>query len=111
MRAEAESQHDVHGAPGAALPEGRSGQAGQPRQPREEGQRQMVVRGIELVAVARFLGSRRFLERVVVGAIGLAALASLARENQARTLARVAAWDRRRGRYVRPAARTRRAAR
>jgi hypothetical protein len=54
------------------------------------------VRGIEVAAAAQALGSRRFLERAIVGAIGLAALASLARENQARALSRFIAWDKQR---------------
>jgi hypothetical protein len=37
--------------------------------------------------------SRRFGGRVIAGVIGLAALAGLARENQARTRARLGAWD------------------
>ena len=51
---------------------------------------------IGLGAVAIILRSRRLHELVIVGVIGLAALARLSRENQARTLARVAAWDKRR---------------
>jgi hypothetical protein len=99
MRVEAGSHRDVHGAVGAAPPGSRGGPAA--RQSREEGQHDLVVRGIELVAVARFLGSRRFLERAVVGAIGLAALASMARENQARAVARFIAWDKWRSQHPR----------
>jgi hypothetical protein len=39
--------------------------------------------------------SRPFHEVVIAGVIGLAALAGLARENEARTRARLAAWDKR----------------
>jgi hypothetical protein len=39
--------------------------------------------------------SRPFHKQVIAGVIGLAALAGLARENQARTRARLAAWDKR----------------
>jgi type II secretory pathway pseudopilin PulG len=41
------------------------------------------------------LRSRQFRELVIIGVIGAAALAGLARENQARARARVAAWDQR----------------
>lgn len=37
--------------------------------------------------------SRRFHEHVIVGVIVVAALVGLARENQARSLARLAAWN------------------
>src|SRR5437016_14629724 len=67
-----------------------------PQADAEGRQRRLIVRGIELAAVAQYLGSRRFLERAIVGAIGLAALASLARENQARALTRLVAWDKQR---------------
>jgi hypothetical protein len=50
-----------------------------------------------------FLRSRFIVELAIAGAVGLAALAGLARENQARTRARLAAWDKRQGlRYPRP---------
>jgi hypothetical protein len=39
--------------------------------------------------------SRQFHELVIAGVIGLAALAGLARENQARARTRLAAWDKR----------------
>jgi hypothetical protein len=41
------------------------------------------------------LRSRGFYERVTFAAIVLAALASLSKENQTRTLARLAAWNKR----------------
>jgi hypothetical protein len=86
-----QSQQDVQPAQGAAV------EPGLARLPVAEGrQRRLVVRGIELVAVARFLGSRRFLERTIVGAVALAALARLARDNEARAVSRFIAWDRRR---------------
>ncbi|MGO8978956.1 MAG: hypothetical protein ACLP3Q_16935 [Streptosporangiaceae bacterium] len=62
----------------------------------ESRQRRVIVTGIGLAALARFLGSRRFLSYVITGAIGLAAAASLSRENQARAAARVVAWDKQR---------------
>ena len=59
-------------------------------------QRRKVILGIGLAALARFVGSRRFLSYVISGALGLAALASLSRDNQTRTVARMAAWDKQR---------------
>jgi hypothetical protein len=48
--------------------------------------------------------SRPFHVQVIAGVIGLAALAGLVRENQARTRARLAAWDNRQNlRYQRTA--------
>jgi len=51
---------------------------------------------IGLGVVANVLRSRRFHELVMVFVIGLAAVAGLSRENQARALARVVAWDEKR---------------
>jgi hypothetical protein len=59
-------------------------------------QRHWVILGIQLGALARFLGSSRFREYVIVGAIGVAALAALGRESQERSVARLVAWDQRR---------------
>ena len=56
-------------------------------------QRRMIVIGVELTALVRYLGSRRFVRHVIVGVVGAAAAASLARENQTRGVARVSAWD------------------
>jgi len=42
-----------------------------------------------------FLRSRLVAEAAIAGAVGLVALAGLARENQARTRARLGDWDRR----------------
>jgi hypothetical protein len=39
-----------------------------------------------------FLRSRRVIEAAIIGAVALAALAGLARENQTRNRARMAAW-------------------
>ena len=41
------------------------------------------------------LRSRRFYERVIVVAIGVAALGRIGQENQASTMARLSAWDKR----------------
>jgi hypothetical protein len=48
---------------------------------------------IGLAALVHVLRSRRFHQRMIIGVIGLAAVASLGRETQARALARLAAWD------------------
>jgi hypothetical protein len=86
------SQQDVHRTQEATAEA--TGPA--PQADAEGRQRRLIVRGIEVAAAAHYLGSRRFLERAIVGAIGLAALASMARENQARALSRFIAWDKHR---------------
>ena len=48
-----------------------------------------------LVALGRLPRDRQFQERVIMLVIGIAAAAAIARENQARSLARLAAWDQR----------------
>jgi hypothetical protein len=47
-------------------------------------------------AAARIARDRRTYERVIIFALVLAAAAGMARDNQARSLARLAAWDKRR---------------
>ncbi len=65
--------------------------AQRPRRGRSE---QRVTRLFTVLAVAAgILRSRRFHEPVIVGAIVLAALAGLGRENQARAIARIVAWS------------------
>jgi hypothetical protein len=85
---------DAARAPGIPALQGANGSAQQPGAANR--QRHMIILGIELDMVARFLGSSRFREFVIVGAIALAALASLARENQERSVASLVAWDQRR---------------
>lgn len=75
----------VHGVARTGGPAGQSRAA--------SGQRQVIMLTIGLGVVANVLRSPRFRELVIVGVIGLAAVARPSRENQARTLARVAAWD------------------
>jgi hypothetical protein len=94
MTIDAGSERDAQNAPGGVISVAASGPARQRRA--ANGHHRVITLGIELDAVAHFLRSRRFHEHVIVGVIVLAALASMARENQARTRARVAAWDRRR---------------
>jgi len=54
----------------------------------------MIVVGVELAALTRYLASRRFAATVIVAVIGVRALATLGKESQTRTMARVVAWDR-----------------
>jgi hypothetical protein len=54
-----------------------------------------AVRVIGLALVAHMFRSRRLYERVAVGAIILAALAGMGRENRAKTFARLEAWVKR----------------
>jgi hypothetical protein len=55
-------------------------------------QRRTIITAVELTALARHLTSRRFTIQVITGAIALAAVAELLRENQARNRARFTAW-------------------
>lgn len=45
-------------------------------------QRDMILLGVGISAVARYLGSRRFQARVITGVIGLAALAEITRQSE-----------------------------
>lgn len=94
MTSDVGTRRDARNAPEAAISAG-TGRAARRSRPAIRRHRLITV-GIELDAVARLLRSRRFHERLIVGGIVLAALSRLARENQARTLARLAAWDKRR---------------
>ena len=85
---------DAHTAPEAVISGGHRGAARQPGAASR--QRGVLVLGLGAAAVAGYLGSRRLHVQVLVGIIGLAALAGLARESQTRSLARLAAWDKRR---------------
>lgn len=55
---------------------------------------------IRLAVLGHMLHSRRFYERVAVGAIVLAALARIGRENRARSLARLTAWSKRQAQFL-----------
>jgi hypothetical protein len=94
MMDEAGFRPDGHRARRAVRSRSVNGPVGQV--PAESRQRRVLVTVIGLAALARYLGSRRFLSYVVTGAIGLAAAASLSRENQVRAAARMAAWDKQR---------------
>jgi hypothetical protein len=54
-----------------------------------------AARLTSLALLGHMLRSRSFYERVAFAAIVLAALAKLGQENQARNIARLAAWNRR----------------
>ena len=56
---------------------------------------QGAIRLAGLAAVGHVLGSRRFYERMAVAAIVLGALRRIGQENQASTMERLAAWNRR----------------
>ena len=55
----------------------------------------MVKYWIVLATVRHILQDRRFQETVIVGAIGVVALAQVGRDNQARPVRRAASWYRR----------------
>ena len=55
----------------------------------------LALRVIGLAVLAHLLRSRRFYERVATGAVVLAALREVGRDNRAGTIARLAAWNKR----------------
>jgi hypothetical protein len=59
-----------------------------------------ALRLIRLAVLSHMLHSPRFYERVAVGAIVLAALARIGRENRASSLARLAAWNKRQAQFL-----------
>lgn len=77
-------------------------QAGSRKPPARRRQRRAIWAGVELATAIHAFRDRRLQVMVVTWAVGLAALAGLARDNQNRAFARLAAWDRRlRERYSR----------
>jgi hypothetical protein len=54
-----------------------------------------ATRVIALATVAHVLRSRRFYQRVITAVIAVRALGQIGQENQASTMARLAAWDKR----------------
>jgi hypothetical protein len=92
------SGRDVQGSAEAMTPAGSGGSARSPRTSSPDNQR--AVRLVGLAVLIHMLRSRRFYERVAVGAIVLAALRGLGQENQAITLERLAAWNRRQARFL-----------
>ena len=60
----------------------------------------LALRLIGLALLGRTLRSRRFYERMAVGAIVLAALGRISQENRASTLERLAAWNKRQAQLI-----------
>jgi hypothetical protein len=87
------SGRDAHGSAEAMTPAGSGGSARSPQTSSPDNQ--SAVRLVGLAVLIHMLRSRRFYERVAVGAIVLAALRGLGQENQAITFERLAAWNRR----------------
>ena len=58
------------------------------------------MRLIGLALLAHILRSRRFYERLATGAIVLAALSGIGKENRANTLARLAAWNKKQVQHI-----------
>jgi hypothetical protein len=87
------SGHDARRPPEATIPAGGSAPARQSRVPDIEAR--AAARLIVLAVLVRILQSRQFWEGLAVGAIVLAALARMGKENQAGAMARLAAWNKR----------------
>jgi hypothetical protein len=78
----------------AARPEGQKAAAG--RRPRAAGaDHRAALRMVALASVVHMLRSRRFYQRMITVAIAVGALRRIGQENQASTVARLAAWDKR----------------
>jgi len=60
----------------------------------------LALRLIGLALLAHILRSRRFYERMATGAIVLAALSGIGKENRANTLARLAAWNKKQVQHI-----------
>jgi regulator of protease activity HflC (stomatin/prohibitin superfamily) len=79
----------------------RAGSSGPTRQSQTSGlDTQLALRLVGLAVLGHMLRSRRFYERVAVGAIVLAALARIGQENRASTFARLAAWNKRQAQFL-----------
>ena len=90
MTASIERRQNDPSEPEAIPSEGGDRRAREARASREH---RLIVLGIELKALLNLLRSPRFQRNVITGLIGLAALARLSKESQARSIARLAAWD------------------
>jgi hypothetical protein len=90
MRANIERRRNGPGEQEAISSERGGGRA---REARASRGHRLIVLGIGLEAFLNLLRNPRFQRNVITGLIGLAALARLSRESQARSLARLAAWD------------------
>jgi hypothetical protein len=79
-------------APGVVVPRRPAAAASRSR---AAGDRQYAVLVIGLVTAARVARDRRTLQYALVGGIALAAAAGMAREGNARSLARLSEWNKR----------------
>jgi len=86
-------EREAHWSPEAVTPAGSSGPMRRPQTSSPDNQ--AALRLIRRAALIHMLRSRRFQERVIVGAVVLAALARLGQENRASTFKRLAAWNER----------------
>jgi hypothetical protein len=87
------SGRDARRSAEAMAPAGSSGPTRRPRTSSPDNQ--SAARLLGLAVLIHMLRSRRFYERVAVGAIVVAALRGLGQENRAITFERLAAWNRR----------------
>ena len=87
------SRRDAHWSPEAMTSAGSSGPMRRPQTASPDNQ--AALRLIGLAVLIHMLRSRRFHERVIVGAIVLTALRRLGQENRASTFERLAAWNKR----------------
>ena len=87
------SGQDARRPPEAMPPAGGNGLTRQSKAAELEAQ--AVLRLIGVAVLLRLLQSRRFWERLAVGAIVLGALGRIGQENRAGTMARLAAWNKR----------------
>ncbi len=93
MRANVGFTRQAGAAPGAVI----SGGPGRPAQPRSASRQRDAILIVTVLAVAvRVARDRRTWQHVIMFVIALAAAASLASDSQARSFARLAAWDKRR---------------
>src|SRR5438477_4147213 len=56
-------------------------------------QRRMIVVGVQLAALTRYLASRRFMATVIVAVVGVTALATLRKESGTRPVGRATSCD------------------
>jgi hypothetical protein len=92
------SGHDARRPPEATIPAGGGAPARQSRASDIEAR--AAARLIALAVLVRILQSRQFWEGLAVGAIVLAALARMGKENQAGAMARLAAWNKRQVQFL-----------
>ena len=87
------SGRDIRRSAEAMAPAGSSGPARRPRTSSPDNKR--ALRLVGLGVVIHMLRSRRFYERVAVGAIVLAAVRNMGQEQRASTFERLSAWNKR----------------